>query len=117
MTPLDSPPAAGFRLGHPEQAPRLPFAASIPDDNLTERHRPRALSDVVGHAAAVLQLRTYLDSPHPVAFLSEGPTGGGKTSMARALAAELGVPPDSVDYLEVDSGRQDGEAVDRVIDL
>ncbi len=64
---------------------------------LTERWRPKSLSDVVGQWEAVRKLREFAaawrDSPRPppvrVAVL-EGPSGSGKTSAGLALATDMG---------------------------
>jgi hypothetical protein len=116
-TMIDPRPGGPFRLGHPEQSPRLPFAATIPNEKITEKHRPATLSEVVGQGEVLYQLGSFLDAPHPNAFCFEGPTGVGKTSVARALAAEFGLHKHHVDYFEIDSGKQDGGAVENIIDL
>lgn len=54
--------------------------------SLVEKYRPRKLTDVQGQSWAVDQLRTWSESPHPVAFIFVGGTGTGKTSTALALA-------------------------------
>ena len=64
--------------------------------NLTEKHRPRSLSELVGQDEILLQLRDYLDDPVSTAMIFSGPTGTGKTSAAKALAAELGCDLDSL---------------------
>jgi hypothetical protein len=101
-----------FRLAYPQVTPRLPFGAPGPEPAaLTEKHRPKCLSEVVGQGAAVFQLQTFLEAPYAGAFLFEGPTGVGKTTAALALAAELGaVEFGGLDVIK--SGTQDAEAVE-----
>jgi MoxR-like ATPase len=87
-----------FQLNAPEgPRPTLPFKS--PDAglrSLTERRRPRALSEMVGQGEAVWQLLSFLEAPYATAFLFEGPTGVGKTTAALAVAAELGAVEDSL---------------------
>lgn len=53
-------------------------------------HRPRNLSQIVGHEVHVTRLRGMIESgkiPNALAFF--GPTSAGKTTLARAFAADL----------------------------
>ena len=103
--------APTFALARPATAPALPFSGTMPVESLTERHRPATLADVVGQSSAVYQLGTFLEAPAPQAFLFAGPTGVGKTTVARALANDLGVSLDW-GYHQIDSARGDADAVD-----
>lgn len=81
---------------------------------LVDHYRPVKLSDVRGQADAVDVLTEYAKAPYPAAFLLSGPTGTGKTSAARALAAELGVDVDNSEFgglYEIASGEQNGGSV------
>jgi hypothetical protein len=87
--------------------------------SLADKYRPRTLSEVVGQPWLVDQLRAFVASLYPVAFLFEGATGTGKTSTAMALARELGVDIDAGPFggfHEIASGEQTGESVRRVVD-
>lgn len=76
---------------------------------LVDAFRPKTLSEVRGQPFAVEMMRNYAAAPNPCAFLLYGPTGTGKTSSARALAADLGVLVDDGPYgglFEIASGEQ-----------
>ncbi len=60
-----------------------------------ERHRPQALSDLVGNTKAIATMRAWAEewktgTPEKRALVLEGPPGIGKTSAAHALARDLG---------------------------
>ena len=113
---LDPPPIPGFRLGYPERTPPLPFTAAIDNARLEDKHQPRALDEIVGQDDAVEAVRDWLADPCPVAFLLHGPTGTGKSTMADVIVRSVGLDRQSVDYHRIESGQQDGKAVDVVID-
>jgi MutS domain I/ATPase family associated with various cellular activities (AAA) len=80
--------------------------------NLVEKYRPCKLSDILGQPWIVQQLETFLESPHPVAFLFEGSSGTGKTSTALVLAEALGVDVAQAELgglWQIASGEQTGE--------
>ena len=105
-----------FRLQQPAHKYRLTLAdPPRPPHSLTERYRPRTLDAVVGQESVVWRIRAFLAAPYSTAFLFEGPTGVGKTTVAMAVAAELGAC--EFGGLEIiKSGMQDAEAVERVLD-
>lgn len=82
-------------------------------DQLTERHRPRTLADIVGQGYAVHTLQQFASNPYPHALLFSGPTGVGKTTAALALAAELGAHPTS-NVFQVASASCDVETLDYI---
>lgn len=58
--------------------------------SLTEKYRPRTLSEFAGLEKPKRILSKFAASPYPSAWLFVGPPGLGKTSMALALAETLG---------------------------
>ncbi|MDM7934193.1 MAG: replication factor C large subunit [Methanothrix sp.] len=61
----------------------------------TEKYRPSSLSDLLGNAKAIEELRTFAEAwergaPAHRAAILYGPAGTGKTSAAMALAQEFG---------------------------
>ena len=77
------------------------------EENLTLalKYRPKTLDEVVGNRQVVEVLRKQLsgESSQPLShsILLHGPTGCGKTTLARIIAQELGVQDD--DLKEIDS--------------
>ena len=57
---------------------------------LSEKYRPRKVSQFVGLAKAKRVLSNFVASPYACSFMFFGPPGVGKTSMAQAMAEEMG---------------------------
>lgn len=69
-------------------------------------YRPKMWGDVVGQAAQVASLRKSLDSGRAQVFLLSGPSGVGKTTLARLAAKHVGVAPSAI--FEIDGALNSG---------
>lgn len=54
------------------------------------KHRPQGYQTVIGHKAAISSLRRFRSSSYPHTMLFVGPSGVGKTTLARIFAKEVG---------------------------
>lgn len=82
---------------------------------LYQKHRPQALDEVVGNKQIISvlsnTLRNKTNVPH--AFLFHGPTGCGKTTLARIVATQLGCSQNNI--IEIDTAQFNG--IDTVRDI
>lgn len=84
------------------------------DEPLHVKYRPRRWKDVLGQDATVNSLRDALASKtRPHSFLFTGPSGTGKTTLARLVALELGI--EAANLIEVDAASNNGVDVMREI--
>ena len=84
--------------------------------SLYQKYRPKELSDIVGNSDVIDVIhgdmqKSNEDMPH--AFLLTGPTGCGKTTIARIIAKTLGAT--GMDLCELDSAQFGG--VDRIREI
>lgn len=78
-----------------------------PSINLAAKYRPATWDDVIGQDAVVASLRKGIAAGSlPGAILFTGPSGVGKTTLARLVAAELGAKRSGV--LELDAATMSG---------
>ncbi len=81
------------------------------------KYRPQTLDEIVGNSSVVNILKSQLSGdssqPLPRAMLFHGPTGCGKTTLARIVANELGVGES--DLKEIDSA--DFRGIDTIRDI
>lgn len=85
-------------------------------------YRPRKLEEVVGQPGAVKQLQELIAKKRlPHAILFHGPSGTGKTTLARILRKALGVADTEYDYVEINAadarGIDDIRKIDRDMSL
>lgn len=83
--------------------------------SLYNKHRPMTFADVVGNEQMLSSLQPMLQNPKesPHSFLLSGPTGTGKTTLARIVAYQLGAEGQQI--IEIDSAQFRG--IDTVRDI
>jgi DNA polymerase-3 subunit gamma/tau len=82
--------------------------------SLYNKYRPTTFDDVAGNTNTVNSLKSVFTKKEiPHAFLMTGPTGCGKTTIARIIAKELGAEEDN--YIEINTA--DFRGIDMVRDL
>lgn len=87
-------------MGINEGAPHRHSRISEVND-LHTKYRPTELKQVMGQGAAVKALRAVIDRGTSHSFLFTGPSGVGKTTIARIVANAVGIQPP--DLLELDA--------------
>jgi DNA polymerase-3 subunit gamma/tau len=80
---------------------------AVPDLSLPIKYRPKQLSEVVGQDAVIKSLQSALKkSTHSHAYLFTGPSGTGKTTLARILASTFSCEPANI--IETDAATNTG---------
>jgi DNA polymerase III subunit gamma/tau len=68
------------------------------DEPLITKYRPKAFSEVLGHDEMMAKLQRRLESDNPPhAYLLTGPSGIGKTTVARIIGNHLGAEIEEID--------------------
>lgn len=67
--------------------------------NLYQRYRPQKLDEIFGNENTVASLKSLLSKNFPTAIIIYGPTGCGKTTIARIIKRELGCR--DTDFIEL----------------
>lgn len=79
-----------------------------PLEALHVRYRPGGLGQVVGHGSIRRSLEQALKRKQARSFLFTGPSGVGKTTLARIIGNVVGAPPGGPNFHEVDAATHSG---------
>lgn len=82
-------------------------------DALHVKYRPRDFNEVVGQAEAITSLQKTITRKQVHSFLLTGPSGTGKTTLARIVSKMVGAKPH--DIIEVDAASRTGVDDMRVV--
>lgn len=86
--------------------------------SLINKYRPQTFAEVVGHPQQVKALQAAIAKKRSRAFLMIGPSGVGKTTLARIAATEAGAGAEHGDIQEIDAATHTGvDAMRAVTDL
>jgi hypothetical protein len=109
--------ATAFTFDSPAADFALTAEVSVAPMQLTDKYRPKYLADIKGQGAVVDRFDTFLSAPYSRVFIFAGDCGIGKTSLAKALANELGCESDMIGggFEVIESGEQNGDRVDQSI--
>ena len=73
---------------------------------LYQKVRPKTFNKVIGNVSTIRSLQEMIkQKDHPHTFLFSGPTGCGKTTLARIVAIEVGCKEDSISELNAANSR------------
>jgi DNA polymerase-3 subunit gamma/tau len=77
-------------------------------DSLWTKYRPKTFDDVLGQNTIVRSLKKVIKDARAHAFLFNGPSGTGKTTLARILAMSFAAGGSSINLVEIDGASQSG---------
>jgi replication-associated recombination protein RarA len=80
--------------------------------SLAEKYRPRTIAEFIGLEKPKKILAKFAAKPYPSAWLFVGPPGVGKTSMALALALQMGA-----ELHHLPSGRCNAQSIEETVRL
>jgi len=83
------------------------MGVTVVDTAFITKYRPTKFSEIVGQAAVVRSLQALLKKGGSKTFLFTGPSGTGKTTLARIVAKEVGCAG-GMDLIEIDVASQTG---------
>ena len=78
-------------------------------DSLWTKYRPKTFDDVLGQDAVVRSLKKVLKDARAHAFVFSGPSGTGKTTLARILAMSFAAGGSSINIIEVNGASTSGK--------
>lgn len=86
-------------------------------EELINKYRPKTFDEVVGHKLQVQALQEAVKRKSARTFLFTGPSGVGKTTLARIVASEAGCGPDEVHEIDaaVNTGVDDMRALEPLL--
>lgn len=77
-------------------------------DSLHTKYRPKTFDDVLGQDTTVRSLKKVIKDARAHAFIFNGPSGVGKTTLARILAGAFAIGGSSINFIEIDGASQSG---------
>jgi len=75
-------------------------------EELINKYRPTSFDDVIGHDSVVRSIKAALDGKRGRSFILGGPSGVGKTTLARIIAKHVGAK--AFDIVEIDGATHTG---------
>jgi DNA polymerase III gamma/tau subunit len=77
-------------------------------DSLWTKYRPETFDDVLGQDTIIRSLKKVVKDARTHAFLFNGPSGTGKTTIARILAMSFAAGGSGINLVEIDGASQSG---------
>jgi DNA polymerase III subunit gamma/tau len=77
-------------------------------ESLWTKYRPKTFDDVLGQDTIIRSLKKVVKDARARSFIFSGPSGTGKTTLARILAMSFSVGGGNINHIEVDGASQSG---------